>query len=156
MSSPRNSGLDQLAEATSLTDTLRGIQQDLGSLREDVNRLKEKDSTPHPPRSCEGRTLELAAPRSGVQEPVERIPGTSWAEEMDILDPVLTEEPGDAARIVEVMPRTEACIKASFQSMPNSTRRNLRSKFILPKAPSTIAPRLDKVYGDSCSEHETG
>ena len=35
-----NNGLDQLAEASSLTDTLHGIQQDLQSLREDVNQLK--------------------------------------------------------------------------------------------------------------------
>lgn len=43
----------------------------------------------------------------------------SWAKEMDILDPILAEEPGDAAYIVEVTPCTEACIKASFQSMLN-------------------------------------
>ena len=36
--------------------------------------------------------------------------------------------------------------------MPNTARRSLRSKFILPKAATTIAPRLDKVYGDSCSK----
>lgn len=53
---------------------------------------------------------------------------------MDILDPILT-EPGDAASIVEVTPRTETCIKAGFQSMSNATRRCLRSKDILPKAP---------------------
>ena len=28
----------------------------------------------------------------------------------------------------------------------------MRSKFILPKAPVTRAPRLDKVYVDSCSK----
>ena len=68
------------------------------------------------------------------------------------VDPILAEEPGDAARIVEVTPRTEACIKAGFQSMPNAIRRCLRSKHILAKAPTTIAPRLDKVYADSCSK----
>ena len=71
---------------------------------------------------------------------------------MDILDPTSTEEPGDVARIVEVAPRTEACIKASFQSMPNTVSRNLCSRFILPKVPTIIAPHLDKVYGDSCSK----
>ena len=35
-----NNGLDQLAEASSLTDALLGIQQDFQSLHEDVNRLK--------------------------------------------------------------------------------------------------------------------
>ena len=68
-------------------------------------------------------------------------------EEIDILYPILMEEPNDAARITEVTPRTEVCIKASFQSMPNSARRSLRSKFILPKVAATIAPCLEKVYG---------
>ena len=138
MSSPSNNGLNRLVEASSLTDTLRGIQQDLRSLWEDVNCLKENDSTPHLPWSGDERTLEPITPRSGVQEPVDRIPGTNWAKEMDILDPILTEEPSDAARIVEVMPRTEVCIKASFQSMCNATWRTLRGKFILPKAPTTL------------------
>ena len=148
-----NNGLDQLAEASSLTDTLHGIQQDLQSLREDVNQLKGSQSTLHLPRSGDERASEMITLQSGVQESTERIPGTSWAEEMDILDPILTEEPSDAARIVEVTPCTEACIKAGFQSMPNGTRRCLRSKHILPKAPTTIAPRLDKVYVDSCSKN---
>ena len=38
---------------------------------------------------------------------------------MDILDPILAEEPGDVAYIVEVTHYTEACIKANFQSMLN-------------------------------------
>ena len=71
---------------------------------------------------------------------------------MDILDPILDEQASDEARVVEVLPRTKACIMASFHSMPNSARRSLRSKFILPKASVTRAPRLDKVYADSCSK----
>ena len=71
---------------------------------------------------------------------------------MNILDPILDEQATDEARVVEVLPRTEVCITAGFHSMPNSARRSLRSKFILPKAPVTRAPRLDKVYVDSCSK----
>ena len=69
---------------------------------------------------------------------------------MDILDPILDKQASDEAHVVKVSPRTEACITASFHSMPNSARRSLRSKFILPKAPVTYAPCLDKVYVDSC------
>ena len=91
-------------------------------------------------------------PRNNDQDPAQRIPGTSWAEEMNILDPILDEQASNEARIVEVSPCTEVCITASFHSIPNSARRSLRSKFILPKAPVTCAPCLDKVYVDSCSK----
>ena len=75
MVTPTISSLDRLAEASSLTDALHGIQQDLQSLREDVNHLKGNDSTPFLPQSGEERTLELTTPRSGVQGPADRILG---------------------------------------------------------------------------------
>ena len=133
MSSPRSSGLSYLAEATMLTDTLRGIQQDLRSLREDVNRLKENDPTPYLPRSGEGRTLELIVPRSGVQEPVDRIPGTSWAEEMDILDPILMEEPSDAARIIEVTPAPKHALRLVFSQCPIPPEEACVASLFFPK-----------------------
>ena len=86
------------------------------------------------------------------QDPAQRIPGTSWADEMDILDPILDEQARDEACVVEFSPHTEACITVSFHSMPNSARRSLWSKFILPKAPVTRTPLLDKIYADSCSK----
>ena len=140
-----SSGLDQLASASSISDTLRDIQEELRSLRGDVNRLKANGPTP-PPRE------PAVIPWSGDQDPTQRVSGTSWAEEMDIIDPILDEQPGDEARVVEVSPRTGAYITASFHSMTNSSRRTLRSKFILPKAPVTRTPRLDKIYADSCSK----
>ena len=90
--------------------------------------------------------------QSDIHDPTDRIPGTSWAKEMDILDSILEEEPGDAACIVEVMSCTEVCIKASFRSISNITQRGLHSKFILPKVSTTVALCLDKVYADSCSK----
>ena len=139
-------GLDQLATASSLTDTLKEIQESMRMLREDVNRLKASGSGPP------SREQSTTTPQNNDQDPAQRIPGTSWPEEMDILDPILDEQPSDEAHIMEVSPCTEACIMASFHSMPNSARRSLQSKFILPKAPVTRAPRLDKVYVDSCSK----
>ena len=77
-------------------------------------------------------------PQSGVQDHVERIHGTNWAEEMDILNLVLEEEPSYAACIVEVTPCTKACIKMSFQFMSNTAQRSLRSRFNVLKASITI------------------
>ena len=148
-----NTGLDQLALASSFTEAMKEICQEMKTLREDVNRLKGGDPASQPSRSDAGSSQEgiVSTPRSGLFEATERIPGTTWAEEMDTLDPILDED-RDIARVVEVSPRTEECIRTSFRSLPNATRRNLRSKFILPKAPVTITPRLDKVYADSCSK----
>ena len=140
-----SSGLDQLTSASSISDTLRDIQEELRSLRKDINRLKANGPTP-PPRE------PALIPRSGDQDPTQRVSGTSWVEEMDIIDPILDEQPGDEACVVEVSPRTGACITASFHSMTNSSRRTLQSKFILPKAPITHTPRLDKIYADSYSK----
>ena len=88
----------------------------------------------------DGRTQEVITSWSDIHDPTNRIPGTSWAEEMDILDSVLEEErPDEAACIVEATPCIEACIKESFQSMSNVTRRGLHSKFILSRVSTTIA-----------------
>ena len=122
-------------------------------LREDVNRLKGGDPASQPSRSDTGNSQEGIAsmPRSGLFEATERFLGTTWVEEMDTLNPILDEDQ-DIAQLVEVSPCTEECIRTSFRSLPNATRQNLRSKFILLKAPVTITPRLDKVYADSCSK----
>lgn len=60
-----NNGLDQLAEASLLTDALCGILLDLQSLWESVNRLKGNDST-HTRHKVvmEGHQRQL--PQSGI------------------------------------------------------------------------------------------
>ena len=149
-----NTGLDQLALASSFTEAMKEIRQEMKVLREDVNCLKGRHPASQPSRSDAGNSQEGIAsmPQSGLFEATKRIPGTTWAEEMDTLDPILDED-RDIARLVEVSPRTEECIRTSFRSLLNATRRNLRSKFILLKVPVTITPRLDKVYADSCSKN---
>ena len=106
--------LDQLATASSLTDTLKEIQESMGVLCEDVNCLKASSSGPP------SREQSTTMPRNNDQDPAQRILGTSWAEDMDILDPILDEQASDEVRIAEVSPRTEVCIMASFHSMPNT------------------------------------
>ena len=56
------------------------IQESMRTLREDVNRLKGSGSEPP------SREQYTTMPRNNDQDPAQRIPGTSWAEEMDILD----------------------------------------------------------------------
>ena len=110
-----NTGLDQLALVSSFTEAMKGIHQEMKALREDVNRLKGGDSASQPSRSDAGSLQEGTAlmPRSGLFEATKRILGTTWAEEMDTLDPILNED-RDIARVVEVSPCTEGCIRMSF------------------------------------------
>ena len=110
-----NTGLDQLALASSFTEAMKEIRQEMKALREDVNRLKGGDPASQPSRSDAGSSQEGIAlmPQSGLFEATERIPGTPWAEEMDTLNPILNEDQ-DIARVVEASPRTEECIRTSF------------------------------------------
>ena len=144
-----NTGLDQLALASSFMEAMKEIRQEMKALRENVNRLKGGDPASQLSHSDAGSSQEGIAlmPRSGLFKATKRIPGTTWAEEMDTLN-----KDRDVAWVVEVSPHTVECIRTSFQSLPNATRQTLRSKFILPKAPVTITPRLNKVYVDSCSK----
>ena len=112
------------------------------ALCEDVNPLSTNAPPPWEP--------PVVTLRNSNQDATQRIPGMSWVEEMDILDPILDNQPSDEAHVMEILPRTGACIMASFRSMANSARRTLWSEFILPKAPVTPALHLDKVYTDSC------
>ena len=142
------SGLEQLAAVSDFADALREIRQEMRTFREDIDRIKSNMATLPPPQSGKANTQDgtVMMPRSVLRGPTERIlPGASWAEKMESLDPILEQEPGNTACIVEVTPRTEACIKASLHSMSNAARRSLQSKFILPKMSSTLMPRLDKV-----------
>ena len=110
--------LDQLATASSLTDTLKELhRKGCACFMKTSTRLK---TNALPPQESPAVTL-----RNSDQDATQRIPVTSWAEEIDILDPILDERPGNEARIMEVSPRTRVCITASFCSMANSARRTL-------------------------------
>ena len=119
-----STGLDQLATASSLADTLKEIQEGMETLREDVNRLKASSSA-SPSREPTTTTTTTTTSRNNEQEPPQRIPGKSWAEEMDILDLIIDEQAGDEARVKELLPCSKACIMASFHSMANNARRSL-------------------------------
>ena len=118
-----NTGLDQLALASSFIEAMKEIRQEMKALREDVNRLKGGDQASQPSRSDAGSSQEgiVSMPRSGLLEATKRIPGTTWAEEMDTLDPIFDEDQ-DIAQVVEVSPHTKECIRTSFRSLLNATR----------------------------------
>ena len=142
-----------LSQAGDFAKQLRDLQAEvkqLGDLRTEVKAIREA--------ICQPR-VRRESPAVPVPEPSSRIEGTSWAEEMDIRDPIedeeVEEEAGssrDEVRLVEVGPRTEEHIKRSFVSMTNNDRRQLRNKFALPKVAVTKTPSLDPVMAAQCSK----
>ena len=120
-----STGLDQLATASSLADSLKEIQEGMKTLHEDVNRLKASSSAPPSREPTTTTTTTTTISRNNEQEPPQRIPGKSWAEEMDILDLIIDEQAGDEARVKELSPCSKACIMASFHAMANNARRSL-------------------------------
>ena len=73
------------------------MQKELQVLRDNVNSIKTNSGSASHQSRGDGRMQEEIMPQSGIQDPMEKISGTSWAEEMDILNSALEEEPDDAA-----------------------------------------------------------
>ena len=119
----------------------------LGDLRTEVKAIRDDIQILCQPH------VQRESPSVPATEPTTRIEGTSWAEEMDVLDPIEDEEAVDSrdeVRLVEVGPRTEEHIKRSFVSLPNSDRRQLQNGFALPKVAITKTPSLDPVMATQC------
>ena len=105
---------------------------------------------------CTGREHHsTSVPQSALHDPIKRSSGTRWAEDMDILDSILEEEPSNTAHAVEVMPCTEMCIKASFCSMSNMGWRSLCSNFITPKGADYGRPMAGQVVFKETSRQIT-
>ena len=139
-----------LSQAGDFVKQLRDLQAEvkqLGDLRTEVKAIREA--------ICQPR-VRRESPAVPVPEPSSRIEGTSWAEEMDIRDPIEDEEVEEAGSsrdevcLVEVGPRTEEHIKRSFVSMTNNDRRQLQNKFALLKVAVTKTPSLDPVMAAQC------
>ena len=116
-------------------------QKQLTAIREDLDTIR------HPRVRWESPV---------VPDPSTHIDGKSWAEEMDIRDPI--EDGNDASstgirdevRLVDVGPWTEEHLKRGFVSMKNTDRRQLRNVFSLPKVAVTKTPSLDPVMAAQC------
>lgn len=135
-------GLEALSEAGEVIKQLRELQTQMKTLQDDVNAIRRPRVTRVSPE---------------VPDAATRIEGTTWAEEMDLRDPLDEEEETDGARdevrLVEVGHRTEQHLVRSFVSINNSERRQLRNAFALPKVAITKTPSLDPVMASQCSKN---
>ena len=134
-------GLAALSEAGEIVKQLRELQSEMKTLCEDVNAIRR-------PR------VSRVSP--DLPDATIRIEGTTWAEEMDLRDPVDEDDTEvlarDEVRLVEVGARTEQHLTRSFVSINNLERRQLRSAFALPKVAVTKALTLDPVMSSQCSK----
>ena len=88
-----------------------------------------------------------------------KLTGESWAEEMNIRDPIENGEDAsstgirDEVCLVDVGPWTEEHLKQGLMLMKNTDRRRLRNTFSLLKVPVTKTPSLDPVMVVQCSKN---
>ena len=114
-----------LSQAGEFPKQLRDLQtevEQLGDLHSEVKAIRYNLCLICQPR---GNRKSPALPPPKLST---RIKGTTWAEEMDIRDPIDEEDEAAAisrneVRLVEVGPWTEQHIKRSFVSMANNDRR---------------------------------
>ena len=143
--------LSQAGEfAKQLCDLHTEVQQ-LGDLRSEVKAIRYDLHLICQPRGSR------ESPALPPPEPSTRIEGTTWAEKMDIRDPIDEEDEAaatsrDKVRLVEVRPQTEQHIKRNFVSMSKNNRCQLRNAFALPKVTVTKTPSLDLVMAAQCSK----
>ena len=77
--------LDLLSNAATLGQTLQNLQEQMAEMRQEIAALKRPSS---PPPATP--TPSLGEAQTGTPEylPSTRIPGTSWSEEMGIVQPL--------------------------------------------------------------------
>ena len=121
--------LNVLSDAALLGRTLQELQDQMTAMREEIAALKESSHPAQPPPAATAATPIHGGSQPGSPEylPSSRIPGTSWPEEMDILQPLDDNEAPNAdvtctegARVVEVSEATQELLKQSFKSMKNA------------------------------------
>ena len=105
-----------LSQAGDFAKQLCDLQEQMMAIQEDLNAFRP---------ACVRRESPM------VPDPSTRIEGTTWAEEMDICDPIKDEDDAssssrDEVRLVDVGPQTEDHLKRSFVSLKNTDRRQLR------------------------------
>ena len=133
-----------LSEAGNFAEQLHDRQKQLTAIREDL------DAICHP-------RVRRESPM--VPDPSTRIDGKSWAEEMDICDPIKDGNDVSSTAIrnevslVDVGPWTEEHLKRGFVLMKKNDRRQLRNVFSLPKVAVTKTPSLDPVMAAQCSKN---
>jgi len=143
------------------------IQQQIQELCHEVAALKEDHMDPTPPKELldlqdTSRSRDSSPPLDQIPHDTDpslrRIQGTSWAEEMEILQPQGDEDLYGSVKskkptwVARVTPATEALLKRSFVSLLNEDCVDERNVYALPKVAVTKVPSLDKVMATHCSK----
>ena len=72
------------------------------------------------------------------QDPAQRILGTSWAEEMDILDPILDEQSSDEAQVLEVRLAPKCALWRASTLCPTLQGETCEANSSSPRHPSLV------------------
>ena len=131
-----------LLEASKIVKQLWELQYQIKTFQEDINVI---------------RCPSVSRIFLNLKGATTRIEGMTWAEEMDLRDPVdekdETEGPAcEKVLQVEIGTRTEQHLTRSFVSINNTEQRQLCNAFALPKVAITKAPTLDPVMFSQCSK----
>ena len=164
------SGEDQFSL---LQDTLQRMEQQLSTVCTEVEELKRSQSLERVaqlPRDQQPGTVQSTMAQSVNSTPVISVDGTndstvatrlSWSEQMELgedeqsgnsLDTSGNRSKSEKLSLTKVEKETEEFLHESFTALENDVRKDIRKRFIVPDAPFTMAPRLDKVMAAECSK----
>ena len=151
--------LNLLSDAALLGRTLQDLQDQMTAMRGEIAALRGASQSSSSAATAITPAHDGSQPGTSGYLSSSRISGTSWAEEMDIIQPLDNDDAPDAdvscsegARVVEVSEATQKLLKRSFESMKNSQRLQTRNDFSLPKVAITKTPSLDQMMASQCSK----
>ena len=142
--------MDSLSAASQILSQMKEFSEGMTLLRQDVDRLMrasslQRDQSTNPGSgAADNMTSELVPPapppsnsesaNAMVLEPPHRIPGTTWAEEMDMISPLVDDEtpPGTTPtiQVVPVSERTNKFLNEAFaMKLTPVQRKTLRSQY---------------------------
>ena len=164
--------MDSLSAASQILSQMKEFSEGMTLLRQDVDRLMRASSLQHDQSTNPGSgtadnmTSELVPPTpppsnsesasATVLELPHRIPGTTWAEEMDMISPLVDDKtpPGTTPtiQVVPVSERTDKFLNETFATkLTPVQRKTLRSQYTLPQNELTKNPILDTMLASQCS-----
>ena len=151
--------LNLLSNAALHGRTLQDLQDQMTTMRGEIAALRGASQSSSSAATAITPAHDGSQPGTSGYLSSSRISDTSWAEEMDIIQPLDNDDAPDAdvscsegARVVEVSEATQKLLKRSFESMKNSRRLQTRNDFSLPKVAITKTPSLDQVMASQCSK----
>ena len=164
--------MDSLSAASQILSQMKEFSEGMTLLRQDVDRLMrasslQRDQSTNPGSgAADNMTSKLVPPApppsnsesasATVLEPPHRIPGTTWAEEMDMISLLVDDEtPLGTTPTIQVVPvseRTNKFLNEAFATkLTPVQRKTLRSQYTLPQNELTKNPILDTILVSQCS-----